>query len=142
MRASDFSTSLLHADNVMVPSGDLQLMTFIAAGVVRSMAIAPASWPRTSSCMKRPRFTIDVSPGSDADHRNPGWVNMPARPWAAGHSALTKVVLLLGAPPPGKVSPGNSVARRLFTHTLCELTRSSTVPDGLVQNTSFTNFFL
>ena len=62
---------------------------------------------------------------------------MPDRPCDAGQVAATKVVLLVGAPPEN-VAPGYSVARRLFTQTFCELTRSSTVPP-LVQSTSFTN---
>ena len=89
--------------------------------------------------MNLPRLTMDVTAGSDAAHRNPGCVSIPARPCDAGQVAFTKVVLLVGAPF-GKLSPGNSVASRLLTQTLCELSRSSTVPEGFVQNTSFTNF--
>ena len=91
--------------------------------------------------MNLPRWTIDVTAGSDAAQRNPGCVNIPARASDAGQVAFTKLVLLLGAPF-GKLSPGNSVARRLFTQTLWELTRSSTDPDGFVQNTSFTKFWV
>ena len=88
--------------------------------------------------MNLPRLTIDVTAGSDAAHRNPGCVSIPARPCDDGQVAFTKVVLLVGAPF-GKLSPGNSVARRLFTQTLCELTQIVDRPRRLVQSTSFTN---
>src|SRR3954452_10759824 len=138
MRASDLSTSLSHADNVMVPSGDLQLITFIADGDVRSIFMPPGSWHRMSSWMNLPRFTIEVTAGSEAAHNTAGWVSMPARPCEAGQVALTKVVSLVGAPF-GKPSPGNNVARRLLTQNLWELTRSSTVPEEFVHTTSLTN---
>ena len=59
----------------------------------------------TSSSMNLPRLTIDVTAGSEADQRNAGWVNIPARPCDAGQVAFTNVVLLVGAPF-GKLSPG------------------------------------
>src|SRR3954471_20747738 len=141
MRASDWRTSLSQADSVLVPSGDLQLITFTAIGVVRSMAIPSASWQITSSWMNLPRLTIDVTAGSEAAHRNAGWVRIPARPCEGGQVALTKESSLVGAPF-GNERPGNRVARRLLTQTLCELTRSSTVPEGFVQNTSFMNLWV
>ena len=88
--------------------------------------------------MNLPRLTIDVRSGSEAAHRKPGCVNMPARPSAAGQVALTKVVLFVGAAPVN-ASPGNSVGSRLFTKTVCEVNRSSIVPAALVHNTSVTN---
>jgi hypothetical protein len=47
------------------------------------------------------------------------------------------VVLLAGAVPEN-VTPGYSVASRLFRKTFCDVTRSFTVP-LLVHSTSFTN---
>src|SRR3954469_10841669 len=138
MRESDLSTSLSHADSVIVPSGDLQLITFIAEADVRSIFMPTASWHRMSSWMNLPRLTIEVTSGSEAAHNTAGWVSMPARPCEAGQVALTKVVLSVGAPF-GKPSPGNSVARRLLTQNLWELRRSSTVPAAFVQTISLTN---
>src|SRR3954447_8388815 len=138
MRASDLRTPLSHADSVIVPSGDLQLITFIADGDVRSIFMPPGSWQRMSSWMNLPRLTIEVTSGSEAAHNTAGWVSMPARPCEAGQVALTKVVSLVGAPF-GKPSPGNSVARRLLTQNLWELRRSSTVPEAFVQTISLTN---
>ena len=89
--------------------------------------------------MNLPRLTMDVTAGSDAAQRNPGCVNIPARPSDAGQVAFTKRGVA-GRGAAREAEPGNSVASRLFTQTLCELTRSSTVPDGFVQSTSFTNF--
>src|ERR1051325_2375034 len=83
-RASDCRISLSHADSDVIPSGDLQAMTFTAIGVDRSTGGPRSSWHTMSSWISLPRFTIDVLLVSDADHRNAGWVKSPARPCAAG----------------------------------------------------------
>ena len=49
MRASDWRISLSQVDSVVVPSGDLQPMTFIAGGVERSIGGGSTSWQTTSS---------------------------------------------------------------------------------------------
>jgi hypothetical protein len=87
--------------------------------------------------MNFPRLTIDVFAGSDADQRKLGCVRSPERPCDEGQVPATKVVLLEGAPAE-KVAPGNSVLRRLFRNTFCDVTRSFIVPP-LVHSTSFTN---
>ena len=68
-------------------------------------------------------------------------MSIPDRPWDAGQVAFTNVVLSVG-PPLGNARPGYKVASRLLTQTLWEVTRSSTVPEGFIQNTSFTNFWV
>ena len=139
MRASDWSTSLSHADSVMVPSGDLQPMTFIACGVDRSIGGGRSSWQRTSSWMNLPRLTIDVTAGSDAAQRKPGCVSIPARPSDAGQVAFTKVVLLRRRP--GREGEPGKQRRQPPVHEDV-LRREEIVdgPAGLVHNTSFTNF--
>ena len=64
-------------------------------------------------------------------------MSIPARPCAVGHVPATNVVLLAGAVPE-KVTPGNSVDRRLLKNTFVDVIRSLMVP-LLVQSTSFTN---
>jgi hypothetical protein len=49
MRASDWRISLSQVASDVVPSGDLQAMTFIACGVLRSMGGGSMSWQMTSS---------------------------------------------------------------------------------------------
>src|SRR4051812_43596586 len=99
MRASDWRISLSQGESEVVPSGDLQLMTFTACGVDRSIGGGSTSWQTTSSWMNLPRLTIDVLAGSDADHRKLGCVMMPDRPWDAGQVPAANVVLLAGAVP-------------------------------------------
>src|SRR4030095_12326530 len=137
IRASDCRISLSQVDNDVVPSGDLQAMTFIACGVDRSMGGGRMSWQTMSSWMNLPRLTIDVLAGSDADQRKLGMVTRPARPCAVGQVPREHVVLRDGAPF-ANVTPGYSVASRLFRYTFCDVTRSFIVPP-LVHSTSVTN---
>src|SRR5205809_497798 len=95
IRAFDWRISVSQVDSEVVPSGDLQAITFIASGVDRSMGGGSTSWQTTSSWMNLPRLTIDVLTGSDADQRNAGWVSIPERPCEAGKLPAEKVVLLL-----------------------------------------------
>src|SRR5262245_19871388 len=113
MRASDSRISLSQVDSAVVPSGDLQPMTFIAAGVLTSIVSGSTACPRTSSLITLRSLTIDVLAGSEADQRKLGIVMRPERPCDEGQVPATKVVLLLGAPPEN-VTPGYSVDRRLF----------------------------
>src|SRR4029077_20929965 len=116
MRASDFRISLSQGGtgSPVTQVVGLQEMTFMAAGVVRSIGGGKGSWQMTSSWMNLPRLTMELSAGSDADHRKLGWLSIPMRFCAAGQVALTNVVLLAGAPL-AKARPGNSVASFLLT---------------------------
>src|SRR6266700_6732194 len=97
-------------------------MTASAVGVVRSIGGGSGSWQTTSSWMNLPRLTIEFAAGSDAAHKNDGWVRIPARVWVDGQVAATKSV-----PVPVKGSPYN-VARRRLTNIFCDMTRSVTLP--------------
>ena len=78
--------------------------------------------------MNLPRFTIDVAAGIRAPTTgSPAASACRCGPRTPARSPATKVVLLVGAVP-GNVRPGNSVASRWFTKTVCDVTRSSIFP--------------
>src|SRR3954469_25814352 len=82
--------------------------------------------------MNFPRLTIEFTAGSEADHRNAGWVRILARVCGGGNVRDEEpwAVPVNGGP--------YSVASRRFTNVFCDVSRSVTLPP-LVNRTSVTN---